>query len=212
MIVQEVQKLEMKLSQARDLLSSETSLRRKAEGERDSLGQKWELVRELITDHGQTMNDDTRHRLAKLEASVSTSRRYSKAVFSPGGPFSAGADLSPVSERDSTASILDASDLSFDYTRDSLVGACDESRTRSGRNYKRKSSGGIAQLNKNNRRSRSNGGVLNRKSLEAMAAAKKSGVFEEENNKKRPYYEERNIDDYVPSAPAASDDDAVVAW
>ena len=149
--------------------------------------------------------------MAKLEASVSTSRRYSKAIFSPGGPFSAGADLSTVSERDSTASILDASDLSFDYTKDSMVGVCDESRTRSGRNYKRKSSGGIAQLNKN-RRSRSKGGVLNRKSLEAMAAARKSGVIEEENNKKRPYYEERNIDDYVPSAPAASDDDAAVAW
>ena len=77
---QEVRKLEMKLSQARELLSVETNLRKKAESERDGLGQKWELVRELISEGGgNTMNDDTRLRLAKLEASVSTSR------FGPGG-------------------------------------------------------------------------------------------------------------------------------
>ena len=70
----------MKLSQARELLSVETNLRKKAESERDGLGQKWELVRELISEGGgNTMNDDTRLRLAKLEASVSTSR------FGPGG-------------------------------------------------------------------------------------------------------------------------------
>ena len=207
--MQEVLKLEMKLNQARELLSVETVQRKKAESERDGLSEKWEQVRELISDQGHSFNDDTRLRLAQLEAT--TSRRHSKALFSPGAPFSGGADLSPVSERDSTASILDASDLSFDYTRDSLVGVADESRTRSGRNYKRKSSGGFAQLNKN-RRSRSKGGVLNRKSLEAMAAARKSGVMEE-NNTKRPYFEERNIDEYVASAPAAEDDDdAVVAW
>ena len=59
----------MKLSQARELLSVETNLRKKAESERDGLGQKWELVRELISEGGgNTMNDDTRLRLAKLEA------------------------------------------------------------------------------------------------------------------------------------------------
>ena len=100
--------------------------------EREALGQKWELVRELITgDKGQALPDDTRLRLAKLEASVSTSRRGN--MFSPGN----GVGLSPVSEGESFASILDASDLSFEETRDSFSG--DESKLGSGKNYKRKS-------------------------------------------------------------------------
>merc|ERR1719376_787774 len=71
---QEVRKLEMKLSQARELHASKEKRRKKAESESSALGQKWELVRELITgDNGQTLPDDTRLRLAKLEASVSTS-------------------------------------------------------------------------------------------------------------------------------------------
>jgi len=213
---QEVRKLEMKLSQARELLSVETNLRKKAESERDGLGQKWELVRELISEGGgNTMNDDTRLRLAKLEASVSTSRFGPGGgnIFSPG----AGVGLSPVSERDSTASILDVSDLSFDHTRDTLGntlgGGADESRLRSGRNYKRKSSGGVAQVIRRERRSRSKGGAHARKSLEAVAARKSgvgAGVLEEQNNRKRSHYEERNIDDYVPSAPV--EEDAAVAW
>ena len=197
--------MEFKLNQARELLSNETSIRKKVENERETLAQKWEMVRELISDNGN--NDDTRLKLAKLEASVSTSRRFTN-IFSPGGPTG----LSPVCEGDSTASILDASDLctSFENTRDTLG---DESRLRSGRNYKRKSSGmGVSQLNKmdRSRRSRSKGGVHARKSLEAMAARKSGAGVIETNNKKRTY-EERNIDDYLPSAPA-QDDDAVVAW
>lgn len=175
------------------------------------MGQKWEMVRELIADGGQTMNDDTRMRLAKLEASVSTSRRWSNAggggnIFSPG----AGLGLSPVSERDSMGSILDVSDLSFDATQDQTRDAADESRLRSGKNYKRKSSGGVAQLN---RRSRSKGGAHARKSLEAIAARKSgAGVLEEPNrNKRKSHFEERNIDDYMPSAPV-EEDDAIVAW
>ena len=38
----------MKLGQARDLLASETSLRKKAEADRDQIAAKWDLVRELI--------------------------------------------------------------------------------------------------------------------------------------------------------------------
>ena len=38
----------MKLGQARDLLASETSLRKKAEQDRDQIAAKWDLVRELI--------------------------------------------------------------------------------------------------------------------------------------------------------------------
>ena len=36
---------ELKLEQARDLLSTETSQRKKADQERDIMGQKWEIVR-----------------------------------------------------------------------------------------------------------------------------------------------------------------------
>ena len=200
----------MKLNQARDLLSSETSLRKKAEVERDTLGQKWDMVREVIADGGQTINDDTRLRLAKLEASVSTSRRWSAVggnIFSPG----AGTGLSPVSERDSMGSILDVSDLSFDATQDQTRDAADDTRLRTGKNYKRKSSGGgVAQIN---RKSRSKGGANARKSLEAMAARKSgAGVLEEVNsNKRKSRFEERNIDDFVPSAPI-EEDDAIVAW
>ena len=41
----EVRKLELKLEQARDLLSTETLQRKKADQERDMMGQKWEIVR-----------------------------------------------------------------------------------------------------------------------------------------------------------------------
>ena len=69
----------------------------------------------FILQAGQTFNDDTRQRLAKLEASVVTvGRRGMSNIFSPGPP--GGLNLSPVNEMDSTASILDASDLSFDKT------------------------------------------------------------------------------------------------
>ena len=78
----------MKLNQARDLLASETSLRKKAESDRDAMGAKWEMVREVIADGGQTMNDDTRLRLAKLEASVSNSRRWSNAACGRLTPWS----------------------------------------------------------------------------------------------------------------------------
>merc|ERR1719233_1380815 len=98
---QEVKKLEMKLHQARDLLASETSLRKRAENERDSLSSKWEQVREMIgTDQGgQTLADDTRQRLVKLSASVMSRRET--GVFSPG----VHTGLSPVCEIDSTGSI-----------------------------------------------------------------------------------------------------------
>eukprot|EP00092_Neocalanus_flemingeri_P040430 GFUD01044031.1.p1 GENE.GFUD01044031.1~~GFUD01044031.1.p1 ORF type:complete len:697 (-),score=180.39 GFUD01044031.1:226-2316(-) len=210
---QEVRKLEMKLAQARELLASETSLRKKSENDRDVLEQKWVLVKELITTDqgGQTINDDTRLRLAKLEASV-TSRRGTlggeRGAFSPGGPTG----LSPVCEIDSTGSILDASDLSFDNTQGTLGG--DESRLRSGRMFKRKSSGGVAQVMRMEKRSRSSGRELNRKSLEALAARRSAGAGAaglgdlHRNNQ----YQERNIDDYIPSAPAMSTEDAVLAW
>ena len=104
------------------------------------MAQKWDLVRELIgTDQGgQTLADDTRQRLVKLSASVMSRRET--GIFSPG----VNTGLSPVCEIDSTGSILDASDLSFDNTQGTMGG--DESRLRSGRVFKRKSSGGIAQV------------------------------------------------------------------
>ena len=91
---------------------------------RDLLGQKWELVKELISTEqgGNTINDETRNRLAKLEASVNSRRGTmggDRGMFSPGGPTG----LSPVCEIDSTGSILDASDLSFDNTQ-GILGFC----------------------------------------------------------------------------------------
>ena len=50
-------------------------MRKRAEQERDQLAGKWELVRELITQpgpNGETLNDETRIRLQKLEASLSS--------------------------------------------------------------------------------------------------------------------------------------------
>ena len=119
----EVRKLELKLEQARDLLSTETSQRKKAEQERDGMCQKWDMVREFISQSGDTMNDETRTRLQRLEASFAS--RRGTAIFSPG----AALGLSPVNE-DSTCSILDASDLSFDNTQGSVLGPADDSRLR----------------------------------------------------------------------------------
>ena len=87
----------------------------------DMMGQKWDMVREFISQSGDTMNDETRTRLQRLEASFAS--RKGAAIFSPG----AGLGLSPVHE-DSTCSILDASDLSFDNTQGSILG--DDSRLR----------------------------------------------------------------------------------
>ena len=87
----------------------------------DMMGQKWDMVREFISQSGDTMNDETRNRLQRLEASFAS--RKGAAIFSPG----AGLGLSPVHE-DSTCSILDASNLSFDNTQGSILG--DDSRLR----------------------------------------------------------------------------------
>jgi len=204
------QEVRRNLVAARQLHSTETDLRKRAEYERDLLGQKWELVRDLMSDQGQSMNDETRLMIAKVDASISTIRRPqgNQNIFSPGGHC-----LSPLNEYDTTSdSLINASDL-IDNTRDNTRDAlgADESRLRSGRNYKRKSSGGVAQLNRREKRSRSKGSVIARKSLEAMAAARKSSVTDDNNKRvsKKRSYEERNIDDYVPSAPAVVDD---VAW
>jgi len=190
----EVRKLELKLEQARDLLSTETSQRKKAEQERDMMGQKWDMVREFISQSGDTMNDETRTRLQRLEASFAS--RKGAAIFSPG----AGLGLSPVHE-DSTCSILDASDLSFDNTQGSILG--DDSRLRSGRAYKRKSSGGGAALAAARQEKRSRGGQGPRKSLEALAHKRRSGGER---------FNERNIDAHLPSAPPMMLEDTVMDW
>ena len=65
----------------------------------DMMGQKWDMVREFISQSGDTMNDETRTRLQRLEAFSPVGK--GAAIFSPG----AGLRLSPVHE-DSTCSIL----------------------------------------------------------------------------------------------------------
>ena len=108
-----------------------------------------------------------------------------------------GLGLSPVREGDynSTCSILYASDLSFDNTQGSVLGGQDDSKLRSawrwvdrfyldkclkvtlnhltcrsGRTYKRKSSGAGSALAAARQEKRSRGSQGPRKSLEAMAA------------------------------------------
>ena len=120
---------------------------------------------------------------------TSCSSRRGTAIFSPG----VGLGLSPVREGDynSTCSILDASDLSFDNTQGSVLGGHDDSKLRSawrlvarfdldkclkvtlyrsGRTYKRKSSGAGSALAAARQEKRSRGSQGPRKSLEAMAA------------------------------------------
>ena len=109
------------LEQARDLLSTETLQRKKSEKVGDMMGQKWDMVREFISQSGDTMNDETRTRLLRSEPSFVS--RNGVAIFSPG----AGLGLSPVHE-DLTCSILDASDLNFDNTQGSILG--DDNRLR----------------------------------------------------------------------------------
>jgi len=222
---QVVKKLEFNLNQAREILAGETSLRKKAENERDLVSERWEQVKELISsDQGLTMNDATRQRIERLEASMSFNRRGTVgggAVFSPGQQ-----GLNPICEIDSTGSILDASDLSFDNTQGTMGG--DESRLKAGRMYKRKSSGGVSQMNKRERRSGPN---LNRKSLEALAARRSAGgggaiglsnalrgnICQEtgggaiglSNALRNNNYQERNIDDYIPTAPPVERDEDV---
>ena len=57
----------MKLGQARDLLASETSLRKKAEADRDQIAAKWDLVRELIRCAGALKNSNAGVMLIMLE-------------------------------------------------------------------------------------------------------------------------------------------------
>jgi len=183
-----LKKLEMQLGQARELLSAETTCRRRAETERDQLNEKFSLVFELITSgggpEGQTLNDETKLKLQTLEASLFS--RRGTAVFSPG---QGGVVLSPVNEIDGTGSILDVSELSFDNTQGSVVGL-DESKLRNGKQFKRKSSGGVAQVVRQQKRRKSSG-----QTLEAVAARKSSDAL------RIAAYNERNIDDCIASAP-----------
>ena len=55
----EVRKLELKLEKARDLLSTETSQRKKAEQERDMMGQKWDVDQPERGHHERRDQDQT---------------------------------------------------------------------------------------------------------------------------------------------------------
>ena len=70
------------------------------------------------------------------------------------------------------------------------------------------------QVIRREKRSRSSGRELNRKSLEALAARRSAGVGAAGLGEilRNTQYQERNIDDYIPSAPAISTEDAVLAW
>ena len=214
--VAESRGLEQRLQQARNLLSETSSRVRRAEQERDVVAQKFDLMRELLVEEqGNTLNNETRQKLNKLHASVSSLKSGVKVYHSPDAN-----ELSVVNELESTSgSILDASDLSFDATCDPTL---DESRTRSGRNFKRKSA--EPNLKRRSKKSRSSHGGRNqsnildglersitqevvantRKSLEKIAARRSM-------RKSAQKFSERNIDDYVASAPPL-EDNASECW
>jgi len=82
-----------------------------------------------------------------------------------------------------------------------------ESKLRSGKIFKRKSSGGVAQMVRQEKRRKSSGQAARGKSLEAMAARKSSDALRvaayNERNIDEYITQERNVDDYIPSAPPA---------
>jgi len=210
--IQEIRALEQKLNQARNLLSEENLRARKSEQEKEIITKKFDQMRELLLgDHGTTLNNETKQKLQRLEASVTSLRnaqRGSRHILSPA--LGGGVDLSVVNEIDSTGSILDVSDLSFDATCDpSMANGLDESRTRSGRQYKRKSEGNQKRRSKRSRGSHglvlenrisvdNQGNVMGeavlatRKSLEKIAARRSMRKSQQH------HYNERNIDDYLP--------------
>jgi len=205
---QEVRGLELKLGQARELLNVEMSHRKRTEQERDVLASKWSVVRDMILTDTGANNDETRQKLKLLEESLPDMRRRTNTnLFSPGRPHM---NLSAVNEINSTGSILDASDLSFDMTCDQTGGAADESKLRSGRIYKNRKSSGIGAAGRKKSRSignRLSGGERQKeqdsaKPLEGVASKRKSSGRK---SSRKHNYSERNIDDYVPSAPPPED-------
>jgi len=243
---QEIRVLEEKLKQARTLLHETTQKARKAEQEKDIIMNKFDLMREmLVSDHGNTLNNDTRVKLQRIESSLSNLRgaKLAQAAAETPGVHVIDADLSIVQEiDDSTGSILDVSDLSFDATRDPT---CDleASRTRSGRQFKRKSEDILGNKRRSNKRSRgSTDRILNislsgakyteaanpqlttRKSLEKIAARRairKSMEHQKllqqqqdayNNERNKEAYNERNIDDYILPPPSAPPLQALGCW
>jgi len=214
--INEAQRLEQKLQLARNLLAEENSRARKAEHEKQVLSDKFDMVRDLLTaEHGQTLNNETRQKLQRLEASVSSLREARNIVMSPGGAL----ELSVVNEVNSTGSILDVSQLSVDQTCDPTL---DESRTRSGRSFKRKSSDHMSKRRSkkssrgsagliletsaiNQERSAMTTAAMARRSLEKIAARRSL-------RKSQQKYNERNIDEFVPSAPPCEKDNADRCW
>ena len=65
--------MEFKLNQARELLSNETSIRKKVENERETLAQKWEMVRELVAESYRLIAPKSL--VSELEANVKKPRK-----------------------------------------------------------------------------------------------------------------------------------------
>jgi len=224
---QEIHVLEEKLKQARNLLHETTHRARKAEQERDIIMNKFDLMREmLVSDHGNTLNNDTRVKLQRIESSLSNLRN---AKQGDGHQHIMDADLSIVQEMDvnSTGSILDVSDLSFDATRDPTMDL-EISKTRSGKVFKRKSED-ILKSRRSKKSRESSEKVLNissnryetkendnpqytaRKSLEKIAARRAIRKSMEQQKLSVQPFSERNIDDYI-VAPTAPPLEAANCW
>jgi len=222
----EAQRLEQKLMQARNLLSEETFRAKKAEQEKQIISDKFMMVRELLTaEHGNTLNNETRQKLQRLEASVSSLRgaAASKVItMSPGGAL----ELSVVNEINSTGSILDVSDLSIDATCDPTL---DESRTRSGRSFKRKSSdhgkrrshkksrGSAGLILEQNENTNQGMYVKDRETVNTVQLATRKSwdkiQARRSIRKSLQKYQERNIDDYLPTPSAPPlENNAEACW
>merc|ERR1719203_1208118 len=169
----------------------------------------------ILTDSGdKNINDETKQKLMMLESTLPRTRTGTN-LFSPGGPQ---VDLSVVNEINSTGSILDASDLSFDMTCDQ-TGAAEESKMRI---YKNRRSSGIGATARRKSRSfgnRLSGGERQKsRDFEPSPAPAEllEGVVSKGKSSRKHNYRERSIDDCLVPAPPSEDvyaaNDAADCW
>ncbi|CAL4159838.1 unnamed protein product, partial [Meganyctiphanes norvegica] len=145
----EIRTLELKLKNARHLLDLEKAKRNNTEKEKNDLASQIGMVMDML---GQGQVNETKERLKQLHSftlgsSLAENRRSTATVHQlspgPGG-------LSTITEsNDTQGSVLSISDI--DITEDDLD--IEESRTRSGRSFKRKSE----EEDKSQRKSRRSG-------------------------------------------------------
>ena len=144
----EILGLETKLQQARSMVDNETSLRKRAEAERDRLYSQLERLKQLIFDT-DGVDEGTLKKLKNFDTfnatDATTSGGYSN-ILSP-GLMSEAANCRRRSNNMTDGSVLDVDDLSFDETLDLCA-----SRTRAGTSFRKTS----VEARESRKRSRSN--------------------------------------------------------